>query len=376
MERGLKNHLLKDLRRKIVLLSGPRQCGKTTLSKSLTNSFDYLNFDVIEQRKLFLRKTWDRDKELVIFDELHKMKNWKSWLKGVYDSEGVQPQIIVTGSAKLDTYKKVGDSLAGRFFSYRLHPLDIKEIVTFDVKSQPDNVLSRILEVSGFPEPYLDGRIGEYNRWRKSHVDIILRQDLIGLETVHSITQIETLIELMRERVGNPLSHSSLAEDLQCSDKTVKRWLGLLENLYVLFKITPYHKNVARSLLKRPKYYFYDTAGVQSDEGIRFENAVACALLKEIQFREDALGQAYALHYLQNKEKKEIDFLILKDRKPHMMIEAKISDATPSSNWSAYETIFPGISRIQLVKNLTKNTSYPSGLRVKKAADWLAKMEF
>ena len=154
MERCLKNNILDDLEKKIVLLTGPRQSGKTTLSKMLSHNFDYLNFDNPEHRLGFMERSWDRSKDLIIFDELHKLKNWKSWLKGIYDTEGVPPRIIVTGSAKLDTYRKVGDSLAGRFFQFRLHPLDLKEIKKIE---NPDNlqaVLDRLLEIGGFPEPY------------------------------------------------------------------------------------------------------------------------------------------------------------------------------------------------------------------------------
>jgi predicted AAA+ superfamily ATPase len=259
MKRYLTNYILDDLKKKIVLLTGPRQSGKTTLSKMLSNNFDYLNFDNPEHLLGLIERSWDRSKDLIIFDELHKLKNWKSWLKGIYDTEGVQPRIIVTGSAKLDTYRKVGDSLAGRFFQFRLHPLDLKEIKRIN---NPDNlqaVLDRLLDTGGFPEPYLEGSTRFYNRWKRSHLDIILKQDIVDLENVRQITSIETLIQLLRKRVGSPVSYNSLAQDLQCSDKTVKRWLTILENMYVIFRVGPFHRNIARSILKAPKYYFYDT---------------------------------------------------------------------------------------------------------------------
>jgi len=331
MERYLKKYIQEDLKEKIVLLTGPRQSGKTTLSKMLTSSFDYFNYDNAEHRLSLMEKSWDRSRKLIIFDELHKLKNWKSWLKGIYDTEKIPPSLIVTGSAKLDTYRKVGDSLAGRFFQFRLHPLDLKEIKNIIKPEDMESELERLLNIGGFPEPYLKESTRFYNRWKKSHLDIILKQDLIDLENVQQITAIETLIQLLKKRVGSPVSYSSLARDLQCSDKTVKRWLTILENMYVVFKIPPFHKNIARSILKSPKYYFYDTGQVLGGPGTKLENLVACSLLKEIHFREDCFGEQWHLYYLRNKDAREIDFFITSDDQPFLMIEVKWSDSNPTT---------------------------------------------
>ena len=267
----------------------------------------YLNFDNDEHRDIYREKSWDRKSKLLIFDELHKMKNWKRWLKGVYDVEGLNPHIVVTGSARLDTYKKVGDSLAGRYFRYRLHPFDIKELVQLKFKLSKPEIINRLLNVGGFPEPFLNGKQKFYNLWKKTHLDIILKQDLITQEDVKDVKSVEILIDLLKKRVGSPISYSSLAEDLQCSDKTIKRWLGLLENMYVIFKLTPFHKNIARSNLKKPKYYFYDIAQVSKEGGARLENLVACSLLKECQYRQDVEGEDWKLNYLSKKGGIEID---------------------------------------------------------------------
>jgi uncharacterized protein len=184
MERYLTKYIQEDLDKKIILLTGPRQAGKTTLSKMLKNDFDYFNFDNPGDRLSLQQKSWDRSKALVIFDELHKLKNWKSWLKGVYDTEKRPPAVVVIGSAKLDTYRKVGDSLTGRFFQFRMHPLDLKEIQTLSASENLENELDKLLLCGGFPEPFLNGTTRFYNRWKKSHLDIILKQDLIDLENV------------------------------------------------------------------------------------------------------------------------------------------------------------------------------------------------
>lgn len=365
----------KDLGRKIILLTGPRQCGKTTLAKMLNANHEYLNYDDVDQRLAIHKKKWDRNKSILILDELHKMPQWKRWLKGVYDTEGLKLPIIVTGSAKLDTYCKVGDSLAGRYFQFRMHPFDLKEILSQEPGCDPEKTLNRLLAVGGFPEPFLVEEPGYYSRWNKSHLDIILKQDLIDLESLHDIVQIQTLIQLLRQRVGLPLSYASLAEDLHCSDKTVKSWLTVLENMYVIFKVTPFHHNVARSLLKQPKYYFYDTAQVDGDEGVRLENLVACALLKEIHLQADAFGRDLGFFYLRNKTKNEIDFFVTDGKNAPTMIEVKLSDDNPTPAFTIFsKQISRPVTKIQIVKNLAKEYSLPNGVTVTKASSWLSRV--
>jgi len=342
----------------------------------LDEDFDYFNFDNPQHRLDLLDRSWDRKKSLIIFDELHKLKNWKSWIKGIYDTEGIPPSLVVTGSAKLDTYKKVGDSLAGRFFQFRLHPLDLKEIKNLDDNIHLEETLDKLLEMGGFPEPYLNGQLRFYKRWKRSHLDIIIRQDLIDLENVRQITAIETLIQLLRRRVGSPVSYSSLARDLQTSDKTIKRWLIILENMYVIFRVTPFHQNIARSILKAPKFYFYDTGQVIGSQGTRLENLTACALLKEIQFREDCFGEEMQLYYLQTKDGKEIDFFINKENSPFLMLEVKWADNNMSKNFSLFDRCLQGARKIQIVKEIEREKTYPNGLEIRQAASWLSALSF
>lgn len=375
LERTLKKYLLEDLDKKILLISGPRQSGKTVLAKSLGSSFAYLNYDEASHRKELLRKSWNRKVEYVIFDELHKHKNWKRWLKGIYDTEGIPPGMVVTGSAKMDSYRKVGDSLAGRFFQFRLHPLDLKELSHQSKVESLEKELNKLMKFGGFPEPFLAQSKRFYGRWKSTHLDIILKQDLLSLENIKSILSLETLVELLRDRVGSPISYTSLAEDLQCSPKTVKHWLDLLESAYIVFKLTPWTKNVSRSLKKSPKYYFYDIGQVP-DKGIRFENLVACALLKEVQFRQDVLGEQWRLHYLKNKEQKEVDFFIAKEKEAVCMVEAKLSKDEPSPALNLFSNYFPKAKKIQLVHSLEKEKSFPSGIEILRACDWLAHLDF
>jgi predicted AAA+ superfamily ATPase len=371
MERILTDAIKKDMGKKIILLTGPRQSGKTTLSKMLTPSFDYLNYDYVEHHRIIKEKSWDRKKDLIIFDELHKIRNWKSWIKGIVDVEGIVPSLLVTGSARLETIKKTGDSLAGRYFQYRLHPFDLKEVKNH---IDPAQAYQRLKSFGGFPEPFLENDSSFYQRWKRSHLDIILRQDLIDLETVRDIKSIEILIELLRTRVGSPVSFASLARDLQRDPKTIKHWLSILDNMYIIFPVLPYHKKIGRLIHKEPKFYFYDTGRVEGTEGAIIENITACALLKELHFLEDTRGINGKLYYLKTKDGKEIDFTVAINNTITHLIEVKKSDDTLSRHFKTFERYFPGTKNIQLVENLSKEKTYPDGSEIRHIVHWLAEI--
>lgn len=353
---------------------GPRQCGKTTLAKQLYPSYDYFNYDSAKDRLALKELSWDRAKPLIIFDELHKKKDWKRWLKGIYDTEGIPPEYLVTGSAKLNIHRKAGDSLAGRHFTYRLHPFDLKEIVAVSKKPDQNALFEQLWNVSGFPEPFLKGDLTYYKRWRRTHLDIILRQDLIDITSVKDIKAIETLVELLKQRIGSTVSYASLARDLEYDQTTIKRWLNLLEDLYIIFRVTPFSKKITRSLLKEPKFYFYDHTYAEENEGARLENIVACALLKEIHFLEDTKGIKGSLHYLRTKDGKEIDFLVNLEKMPPILIEVKQSDTTPSKAFDHFSKYLSG-QMIQLVKVCDREKTYPNNLAIRSLIPWLAKLD-
>lgn len=371
-KRYLSDFIVSDLDKKITLLSGPRQCGKTTLSKSLPfHAIEYLNFDEFGQRKRMVTKDWSRKVDLLIFDELHKMTKWKSWIKGIFDTEGVRPRILVTGSARLDIFKKGSDSLAGRHFLYRMHPFSVAELRDME---NPEDALEGLMERGGFPEPYLSRSTLASRRWRNSHLDVILRQDLLDLEQVKNIVGVETLIELLVNRVGSTISFRNLAQDLQVTPQTVQRWVLLLERLFVVFLVRPYSKSIARSLLKEPKLYFYDSGLVSELGGARLENVVACALLKRANFLTDTQGVKSELYYLRDREKREVDFLSVLDNKPEYMIEVKTSDDQFSSSLRYFAERLPTAEAIQLVHRLDRSTTNKFG-SVQNAATWLAGLE-
>ena len=371
-KRYLSDFIAADLDKKITLLSGPRQSGKTTLSKALPfNSIEYFNFDEVGQRRQVISKNWSRKADLLIFDELHKMTKWKSWIKGIYDTEGVRPRILVTGSARLDVFRKGSDSLAGRHFLYRMHPLSVAELQGID---HPEDALEGIMSRGGFPEPYFSKSEIDSKRWRISHLDVILRQDLLDLEQVKNIVGVETLVELLANRVGSTISFRNLAQDLQVTPQTVQRWVILLERLFVIFVVRPYSKNLARALLKEPKIYFYDTGRVSEAGGAKLENVVACALLKRANFLTDTQGSKCELYYLRDREKREVDFLTTKDSKPEFMVEVKTSDDQFSPSLRYFSERLVHTAAIQLVHKLDSSSSNKFG-SVQNAASWLATLE-
>jgi predicted AAA+ superfamily ATPase len=369
MDRLVEPYILETLGPKITLISGPRQVGKTTLAKSLCQNFSYYNYDIQKDIPVFLNQEWDQRTELVIFDELHKKKKWKLWLKGLYDEGRFKRQFaVVTGSARLSHLKKVGDSLAGRYYQYRLYPLDLKEL-----KGQGDvhRNYKKLIERGGFPEPFLNLDLTKSRLWRRTHLDTILRQDLLSLEVVKDLDTLEVLIELLSTRVGSMVSFNSLAEDLHVSDVTIKRWLGLLEDLYVIFRLPSLSKNIARGLSKSGKYYFFDIGRVQGDESAKFENLVALSIKKELEFIEDTQGLRTKFNFLRNKEKKEIDFFVQVEGRSPKMIEVKLSDDRVSENFDVFSKQLIKCEKIQLVANLDRRYDSKNNVAVEGALHYL-----
>jgi uncharacterized protein len=375
MKRYLTETITRDLERKMVFLIGPRQVGKTTLARQLLAGFStvqYLNFDTASDRKTITSQSWNPQSALVVFDELHKMPRWKSWLKGVYDGKHADSKILVTGSARLDFLKKSGDSLAGRFFSLRLHPLSVAEWCS-EHATTDEQALSHLLERGGFPEAALASSVDESERWRLQYVDGLIREDILEFSRLQEINTMRVLVEMLRERVGSPLSVASLARDLSASTTTITRYLQILEAIYVIFTIKPWHKNIARSLLKAPKIYFYDSGMVRGNEGIRFENLVATHLLKWAHYQRDVKGKEVDLHYIRTKDEAEVDFSFVNAGQVTHLIECKLSDTKPHHALARFAVEHPSADAIQLVRNLRQSIHH--GLvTVEPAAPWLGRL--
>lgn len=338
-KRYLEKMVLQDTEEKMVFIGGPRQVGKTTLAKMAASRIQpntYLNWDNRLHRQDILNLRWSPDSRFVIFDELHKYTKWKSFIKGIWDTHDINCRFMVTGSSRLDIFRKGGDSLLGRYHYYRLHPFSLKELsnpegIPFEFPSSPPCLnfdmsgshLNELIHYGGFPEPLLAGNERTLKRWQKQRFERVFREDIREVEIVRQLSQVELLGQILPDRVASPISLSSLASDIEVSPKTVKDWMELLCRNYYSFKVPPYHKKFYRALKKESKYYLWDWSEVR-DPGMRFENLIATHLLKFCQFYEDAFGISAELFYLRDLEKREVDFLIVWEGEPWCAIECKL----------------------------------------------------
>lgn len=351
-ESVLQEHLQNN--RQMAFLTGPRQVGKTTLGKRCAlegSPTHYLNWDSVDDREVMIAGTqailekYSGDvltteaKPTLVFDELHKYKDWKQLLKGYFDTLEDRYHIIVTGSAKLNTFRKSGDSLMGRYFLYHIHPLSVAEILGRNVATQDicapqkinDEQWENLLNFGGFPEAYLKGSKQFYQRWSRLRHEQFFFEDLRELSKIYDISRIELLAQLLRHQVSHTTKYSELSKKVRVTEPTVRNWINLLEQLYYCFTIKPWSKNLARSLVKEPKVYLWDWSLVEN-HGARIENLVACHLQKAVHFWTDIGLGTYELYYLRDKDKREVDFLVIKDGKPWLMVEVKSSDQKLSDN--------------------------------------------
>ena len=268
MKRYLDDLIATDLKKKAVVLTGPRQVGKTTISRNLMAglpSAQYLNWDVPSDRSVLTRQSWNPRAPLLVLDEIHKMAKWKTWLKGVIDGRPAGQAILVTGSARMETFRQGGESLAGRYVAFRLHPVSVREWCE-QVGGSPGDALERLMERGGFPEPCLADDPVQADRWRRQYFTDLIREDVVEFSRIHEINTMRLFAEMLRDRVGSPLSLASIARDLAVSPVTLARYLDILQALYIVFTVHPWHRNIGRAILKAPKVYFFDTGLVRGDE--------------------------------------------------------------------------------------------------------------
>jgi predicted AAA+ superfamily ATPase len=364
-----------DLQKKMILLAGPRQCGKTTLAKSmLDHRGQYLNWDITKDRKIIRELAWPKDASLVVLDELHKAPKWKNLLKGVVDEFGNKPPLLVTGSARLDAIRRTGDALTGRHYFYRLHPIDPAESKLFLPELALDARIKRLVTAGGFPEAFLHPE--EAARLRNDRMELVTREDLRDLSRVSSWRGPADLVELLRERVGKPANYDNLAQSLGISPPTAKSWVELLEKLYLVFLLPPYSSSLSRSIRKDRRIYFFDCAAAYDETGgAQLENLVACSLLKYTQFRKDAAGENWDIFYLRDKEGREVDFVATFNRRVRWLIEVKASDGSPSSSLKYYTEKLRPQESLQLVLNLER-AQEKSGIKILPLGKWLEGLPF
>jgi predicted AAA+ superfamily ATPase len=341
----------------MVFLAGPRQVGKSTISlhaEKLSKNFHYFNWDVDKNREMIIAgaeqvgesarlNTLSPDKPIIVFDEIHKFPRWKNFLKGFFDLYKTKALIIVTGSSKLDVFQKGGDSLMGRYFLYRIHPLSVAEYVHKDFKETeiqlpkeiPEKTWQNLLEFGGFPEPLLKAQPKFAQRWRSLRMQQLLREDIRDLSRVQELGQLEILALLLKNYATQRIVYSNLANKIGVSIDSIKRWIKILASFYYCFTIQPWTKNISRSLLKEPKVYLWDWSEIK-DIGARTENFIASHLLKAVQFWTDTgLGQ-YGLYFIRDKDQREVDFIVTKNQKPWFLVEVKHASGVRLSPHLAY----------------------------------------
>jgi len=340
----IKEHFKRN--QQMIFLIGPRQAGKTTVSlmaKEFTSQFAYLNWDNLDHRKIILEGVnsvagfagldkLTSEIPIVVFDEIHKYGKWKIFLKGFFDTYKGKVHIIVTGSSRLDVYKKGGDSLMGRYFPYRMHQLSLAELGRIDLsekeinepfKSKNQN-FEKLLKNGGFPEPFIKNDSRFLNRWKTLRQEQLIKEDIRDLSRIQELGQIELLAEILKHQAGQLTNYSKLSNKINVSSDTIRRWIKTLQGFFYCFTIQPWSKNIPRSLIKEPKTYLWDWINVD-EEGSRAENLVASHLLKAVHYWTDCgLGQ-YALWFIRDKEKREVDFLVSQDKKPWFLVEVKLS---------------------------------------------------
>jgi predicted AAA+ superfamily ATPase len=332
MKRYLEKPVKHDLKDKMVFVGGPRQVGKTTLALSLLKGGHeehpaYLNWDFPETRDLLRRGHVPANEQLIILDEIHKYSQWRNLVKGLYDRYRKDRSFLITGSAKLDYYRRGGDSLQGRYYYYRLHPLSLPEITAYSSKAD----LGHLLRFGGFPEPFLRGDERYWRRWQRERQKRVIHEDLISLEKVRELSKLDLLVNALPVRVGSPLSVKALREDLEVAHQTVDAWLQILENLYMCFRINPFGGPQIRAVKKERKLYLCDWS-LCTSEGMRFENMVACQLLKYCHFVEDTEGHEMELRFLRDTDLREVDFVVIKNKKPMFAVECKTGDSDVSKH--------------------------------------------
>lgn len=335
----------------MVFLAGPRQVGKTTIAKQFAaaNSFaKYLNWDIAADREQILLGDSQivsqlpidaaalSQKPLVIFDELHKFKQWKNFLKGFIDEYKGRLNILVTGSAKLNLLRRSNESLMGRYFLYRIHPFSVAELSRTNLSSKlalpPSKITAEqfaaLFKFGGFPEPLAKQDQRFYTRWQNLRRQQLLYEDIRSLAQIQELTQLETLAMLLQHQAGQLTNYSQLGKKIQVTDSTLKRWINVLESFYYCFTIKPWTKNISRSLLKMPKIYLWDWSTVEN-EGAKIENFTASHLLKAVNYWTDIGLGSFDLYFIRDKEQREVDFLITQNGNPWILIEVKTSATEP-----------------------------------------------
>jgi len=386
-KRYLTPFIVEDLKDKMVFVGGPRQVGKTTLCRDLIGAHfkncAYFNWDNRVDRKTIMASSWPGDAELLIFDEIHKYRQWKGLIKGEYDKLKERYKFLVTGSSRLNVYRRGGDSLQGRYHYYRLHPFTLSEIegISHQMsipgilpvgKDYHQETLDNLNAFGGFPEPFMKQSKRHLRRWHNEKIERMFREDILDVQVIRDIGNMKLLGDILPSKVGSLLSLNTIREDLGVSFRAVAHWMDILEAFYYHFRIYPFSAKKIRSLKKEPKLYLWDWSEVE-DEAARFENLIASHLLKLVHFITDYEGYKAELYFLRDVDKREVDFLVTIDRKPWFAVEVKLNDTALSPHLLYFKERLAIPSIYQVVKK-TAVDRIEKGARIVSAGKFLSSL--
>lgn len=356
--RSLARVVAEDLRRKMVFVAGPRQVGKTTLARQLPGLGDgYRSWDIPAHRSQLLAGELPSSL-LWALDEVHKFRRWRNWLKGLWDGRRPEQQILVTGSARLDQFRRGGDSLQGRYHLLRLHPLSCAEL---GMTSRDELLL--LDRLGGFPEPFLSGSERHARRWSREYRTRLLREEIVDLERISDLGALELLMGRLPELVGSLLSVNALREDLQVAHRTLARWLDVLDRFYAIFRLAPFGSPRTRAIKKAQKHYHWDWSVVPQAPA-RFENLIASHLLKWVHWQQDVEGHDYELRYFRDTDGREVDFVVVDRRRPILLVECKLGDDAVDKSLRYLHEKFPAAPAWQVSLHGNKDYVTAEGIRV------------
>lgn len=384
-DRYLTPFIVEDLKDKMVFVGGPRQVGKTTLCRNFIathfRNHAYFNWDNRTDRRAITSSAWPGDAELLILDEIHKYRQWKGLIKGEYDKLKETYKFLVTGSSRLDLYRRGSDSLQGRYHYYRLHPFTLAEIEGLAYKASiqdelpissgfHQDAIDTLNVFGGFPEPVMKQNKRQLRRWHNEKIERMFREDILDVQAIRDIGNMKLLSDILPSKVGSLLSINVIREDLEVSFRAVSHWIDVLEAFYYHFRLYPFTSKRIRSLKKEPKLYLWDWSEVE-DEAARFENLIASHLLKFVHFITDYEGYKAELYFLRDVDKREVDFLVTIDGKPWFAVEAKLNEISLAPHLLYFKERL-SIPYIYQVVKKTATDRLEKGIRIVSAGKFLA----
>lgn len=262
----------------VITITGPRQSGKTTLSRYIFPNYTYINLELPNNRNFAIDDPQGFFKLYtgnLILDEVQRAPSLLSYIQGIVDERKQNGQFILTESENLLLSEKVNQSLAGRTSIFTLLPLSLEELSK--LPSSNTNYLPYLYQ-GFYPRLYTDPVIA--TEWLGDYIQTYLERDIRQLINIKYLTQFQTFLKLCAGHVGQIINYTSFSKAVGVSDKTIREWLSILEATYIVYILPPYHNNFKKRLIKSPKLYFYDTGLACTLLGISEPNILALHPLK------------------------------------------------------------------------------------------------